>query len=165
MLPTNRPPSTPGEILLEEFLKPMEMTQVAFAAKIGVPSQRVNPLIKGRRAVTADTAWKLAAVFKTSPQLWMNLQTNYDLWLARQQQRKKRAAVGVALPRSRRRFARACAGRRTTRGGPHARRRCATQWRNESGRVMVGPRQPASRGATSLVSLAATRSSPCPRSP
>lgn len=96
MLPTNRAPSTPGEILLEEFLKPMGTTQLAFAAKLGVPIQRLNSLIKGRRAVTADTAWRLADVLKTSPQFWMNLQTNYDLWLARQQQRKKRAAAGEA---------------------------------------------------------------------
>ncbi len=93
MLPTNRAPSTPGEILLEEFLKPMGITQLALAAKLGVPIQRVNSLIKGRRAVTADTAWKLADQFKMSPQFWMNLQTNYDLWLARQQQQKK-ACVG-----------------------------------------------------------------------
>lgn len=91
MLPSNRAPSTPGEILLEEFLKPMGMTQLALAARIGVPVQRINTLVNGRRAVSADTAWKLAEAFKTSPQFWMNLQTNYDLWVARERRRRGRA--------------------------------------------------------------------------
>ncbi|MBI2839903.1 MAG: HigA family addiction module antidote protein [Acidobacteria bacterium] len=82
MLPKNRPPTPPGEILLEEFLKPLGMTQVELARRMGVPIQRVNTLIKGKRAVTAETAILLARVFKTSPELWMNLQTQCDLWEA-----------------------------------------------------------------------------------
>ena len=99
MLPSNRAPSTPGEILLEEFLKPMGMTQLALAARIGVPVQRINTLVNGRRAVTADTAWKLAEAFKTSPQFWMNLQTNYDLWVARQRLRRGRSVERAARTR------------------------------------------------------------------
>lgn len=79
-----RRPTTPGEVLKEEFLIPLGMTQVELAAKIGVPLQRVNTIIAGRRAVTAETAILLANVFKTSPEFWMNLQTAVDLWEARQ---------------------------------------------------------------------------------
>ena len=82
MLPKNRPPTPPGEILLEEFLKPLGMTQVELANRMGVPIQRVNTLIRGKRAVTAGTAILLARVFKTSPEFWMNLQTQCDLWEA-----------------------------------------------------------------------------------
>lgn len=79
-----RRPTTPGEVLKEEFLIPLGMTQVELAAKIGVPLQRVNTIIAGRRAVTAETAILLANVFKTSPEFWMNQQTAVDLWEARQ---------------------------------------------------------------------------------
>jgi addiction module HigA family antidote len=84
MLPKNRPPTRPGEILLEEFLKPTGMTQTVLAAKMGVPIQRVNTLINGKRGVTAETALLLARIFETTPQFWMNLQTAYDLWQAQQ---------------------------------------------------------------------------------
>jgi len=80
MLPKNRRPTSPGEILLEEFLKPLAMTQVALAEKMGVPIQRVNTLINGKRGVTAETALKLARVLQMSPEFWMNLQTACDLW-------------------------------------------------------------------------------------
>ena len=82
MLPTHRPPNPPGEILLEEFLKPLGMTQSALAERMGVPIQRVNTLINGKRAVTAETAILLARVLETSPEFWMNLQTGSDLWAA-----------------------------------------------------------------------------------
>jgi antitoxin HigA-1 len=75
MLPKHRPPTTPGEILLEEFLKPKGMTQVKLAELMSVSIQRVNTLIAGKRRVTAETAILLARVFETSPELWMNLQT------------------------------------------------------------------------------------------
>jgi addiction module HigA family antidote len=90
MLPTDRAPTTPGEVLLEEFLVPLGMTQLTLAARMGVPVQRVNTLINGKRAVSADTAWKLAEVLSTSPQFWMTLQANYDLWVAKQ--RRDRAS-------------------------------------------------------------------------
>ena len=72
-------PFHPGEILLEEFLEPMEMTQAAFAQKLGWTKARLNELIKGKRGITAVAALDLAEVLGTSPKLWMNLQATYDL--------------------------------------------------------------------------------------
>ena len=72
-------PFHPGEILLEEFLEPMGMTQTAFADKIGWTRARLNELIRGKRGVTAEAALDLADVLGTSPKLWMNLQSTYDL--------------------------------------------------------------------------------------
>lgn len=82
MLPKSRAPSTPGEILSEEFLKPKGITQLALAIKMRVPVQRVNTLVNGKRGVTAETAILLARVLGTTPEFWMNLQTRYDLWIA-----------------------------------------------------------------------------------
>ena len=79
MLPENRIPTHPGEILLEEFLKPMGVTQVAFAKHVDVPIQRINEIIRGKRGVTPETAWLFSQAFGTTPQFWINLQTNYDL--------------------------------------------------------------------------------------
>ena len=79
MLPENRIPTHPGEILLEEFLKPMGVTQVAFAKHIKVPIQRVNDIIRGKRGVTPETAWLFSQAFGTTPEFWLNLQSNYDL--------------------------------------------------------------------------------------
>jgi antitoxin HigA-1 len=72
-------PFHPGEILLEEFLEPLGMSQAAFAEKIGWTNTRGNELIRGRRGVTAEAALDLAEVLGTSPKLWMNLQATYDL--------------------------------------------------------------------------------------
>lgn len=72
-------PFHPGEILLEEFLEPMNMTQAAFAEKLGWTKAKLNELIKGKRGITADTALDLAKALKTSPNLWMNLQSSWDL--------------------------------------------------------------------------------------
>src|ERR1017187_2122685 len=82
MIPTHRAPTHPGEMLLEEFLKPMEMTQVIAAAKMRIPVNRLNEIIRGKRGVTADTALRLAKLLKTSPEFWMNLQTAWDLYHA-----------------------------------------------------------------------------------
>ena len=79
MLPENRIPTHPGKILLEEFLKPMGVTQVAFAKHINVPIQRVNDIIRGKRGVTPETAWLFSQAFGTTPEFWLNLQSNYDL--------------------------------------------------------------------------------------
>lgn len=79
MLPLNRIPTHPGEILLEEFLTPLGVTQVAFAAHLEVPVQRVNELVKGKRGVTPETAWLLSQALGTTPEFWMNLQAAYDL--------------------------------------------------------------------------------------
>lgn len=84
MLPKNRAPTHPGEILALDFLEPSKMTQQQLAQKMGVPIQRVNGLVNGRRAMTADTALLLAKVFEASPEFWMNLQTARDLWDAKQ---------------------------------------------------------------------------------
>ena len=83
MLPRRRIPSHPGEILSEEFLKPLEVTQVALAAHLGIPVQRVNELVRGKRGVTPETAWLLAGAFGTTPEFWLNLQANNDLARAR----------------------------------------------------------------------------------
>ncbi len=72
-------PFHPGEILLEEFLEPMNMTQAAFAEKLGWTKAKLNELIKGKRGITAETALDLAKALKTSPNLWMNLQSTWDL--------------------------------------------------------------------------------------
>ena len=82
MLPKNRPPSHPGEILLEEFLKPREMTQSELSEKLEIPLQRVNSIVNGKRGVTPETAILLARFFETTAEFWMNLQTQYDLWFA-----------------------------------------------------------------------------------
>ncbi len=79
LLPENRIPTHPGEILSKEFLAPLGVTQVALAAHIGVPVQRVNELVRGKRGVTPDTAWLLAQAFETTPDYWLNLQAAYDL--------------------------------------------------------------------------------------
>jgi addiction module HigA family antidote len=72
-------PVHPGEILYQEFLKPLGMTQVELARRMGVPIQRINTLINGRRDVTAETAILLSRVLKTSSEFWMNLQVARDL--------------------------------------------------------------------------------------
>jgi antitoxin HigA-1 len=82
MLPKNRPPTHPGEILLEEFLKPRDMTQSELSEKLQIPLQRVNSVINGKRSVTPETAILLARFFATTAEFWMNLQTQYDLWFA-----------------------------------------------------------------------------------
>lgn len=82
MLPKHRKPTHPGEILLEEFLKPGGMTQAKLAEKMGVPVQRVNTLVNGKRDVTPETAILLSRAFRTSPEFWMNLQSAYDLYVA-----------------------------------------------------------------------------------
>jgi len=79
MCPENRIPTHPGEILLEEFLKPMGISQMAFAKHVGVPLQRINEIARGKRGITPDTAWRFALAFGTTPEFWMNLQAAYDL--------------------------------------------------------------------------------------
>jgi addiction module HigA family antidote len=79
MLPENRVTTHPGEILKEEFLVPLEITQVAFAKHLGIPVQRVNEIVRGKRGVTPETAWLFSQALGTSPQFWLNLQNTYDL--------------------------------------------------------------------------------------
>jgi len=72
-------PVHPGEVLLEEFLKPMNLSQNRIALDIGVPPRRINEIVLEKRRITADTALRLARYFGTSPQFWLGLQTDYDL--------------------------------------------------------------------------------------
>ena len=87
-IPTHRPPTHPGEMLLEEFLTPMALTQRKLAQSIHVPYQRVNELINGRRGVTPSTALRLAKFFGVSADFWMNLQMRWDLFHAQQKESK-----------------------------------------------------------------------------
>jgi|SRR5690349_8656598 antitoxin HigA-1 len=75
-------PIPPGEILLEEFLEPMGISQTRLASDIDVPVSRIADIVHGKRAITADTALRLAAYFGTSAQMWLNLQASYDLRVA-----------------------------------------------------------------------------------
>ena len=75
----NRVPTSPGEILAEEFLRPLGLTQTAFAQHLGVPVRRINEIVRGKRAVSPETAQLLAAALGTSPEFWMNAQSSYDL--------------------------------------------------------------------------------------
>ncbi len=95
MQPSNRVPTHPGEILREEFLVPLGRTQVALAEHLGIPLQRINEIVRGKRGITPETAWLLAQAFGTTPQFWLNLQTAYDLSVqrpARKVQRLRRAS-------------------------------------------------------------------------
>ncbi len=83
MIPGNRIPTHPGEILSEEFLAGFGLTQVALAEHTGVPVQRINEIVRGKRGITPETAWLLSQAFGTSPEFWVNLQTSHDLALAR----------------------------------------------------------------------------------
>src|ERR1700736_1054265 len=82
MLTTKRKPVTPGEILVEEFLEPLGVSQTQLAEQAGLPRKHVNELCRGRRAVTADTALILSRVFGTSPEFWLNTQRRTDIWEA-----------------------------------------------------------------------------------
>lgn len=79
MTPKKRIPVHPGEVLLQEFLVPMEIPQTKLAEHLAVPVQRINELVNGKRGITSETAWLLSAAFKTTPDFWMNLQTQHDL--------------------------------------------------------------------------------------
>ena len=82
MLPRHRPPTHPGQMLLKEFLEPVGVTQAEAARRIGVPFQRLNAIVRGRRAVSADTAIRLAALTRMDAAFWLRLQSDWDLWHA-----------------------------------------------------------------------------------
>ena len=96
-LPKNRPPTHPGEMLLEEFLKPLDLSQAEAARRLKIPLNRLNELIKGRRGMTPDTALRLGELFKVSPEFWMSLQAGWDLWHA-QRARKTSGQAGSIKP-------------------------------------------------------------------
>jgi len=79
MIPSNRISTHPGVILLREFLEPLELTQKTLAAHIGVPTQRINEIVRGKRGITPATAWLLSEALNTTPQFWLNLQSVHDL--------------------------------------------------------------------------------------
>lgn len=83
-IPSHRPPTHPGEMLLEEFLQPMAITQRDLAIAIKVPYQRINEIINGHRGVTPSTALRLAKFFDMSPDFWMSLQMRWDLYHVQQ---------------------------------------------------------------------------------
>ncbi len=85
-IPTNRTPTHPGEMLLEEFLKPMDLTQRELADGIHVPYQRVNELVNGKRGITPSTALRLSKFFGTSAGFWANLQLRWDLYWAQEKE-------------------------------------------------------------------------------
>lgn len=87
-IPTHRAPTHPGEMLLEEFLKPMDLTQRDLADAIHVPYQRVNEIINGRRGITPGTALRLAKFFGVSAAFWMNMQLRWDLYFAQQDEQE-----------------------------------------------------------------------------
>lgn len=79
MIPSNRIATHPGVILLKEFLEPMELTQKALATHVGIPVQRVNEIVRGKRGVTPETAWLLSEALCTTPEFWLNLQSIHEL--------------------------------------------------------------------------------------
>ena len=97
MLPENRIPTHPGQILLEEFLNPLGLSQVALASHIDVPVQRVNEIVRGKREITPESAWLFAEAFGTSPEFWLNLQSNYDLVRSKPKRQVARIAAIVLI--------------------------------------------------------------------
>ena len=79
------PPLTPGEVLLEEFMRPLGLTARRLATELGIPGNRISSIINGSRSITAETALLLARRFNTSPELWMNLQSAHDIAVAREE--------------------------------------------------------------------------------
>ena len=88
MLPTNRAPTHPGEMLLEEFIKPIGMTQKEFASHLGWTYAKLNEIVHAKRGITPETALALADVLDMEAEFWLNLQRDWDLWHAKQKHKK-----------------------------------------------------------------------------
>ena len=99
-LPTHRPPTRPGEMLLEEFLKPLDISQSAFAIQLGVSFPRLNEVINAKRSVTPDTALRLAQVTGMGADFWLGLQQDWDLWHALRSKEATQIARLKPLPRA-----------------------------------------------------------------
>ncbi len=99
-LPTALPPTHPGEMLLEEFLKPLAVSQSAFAVRLGVSFPRLNEIIRGKRSVTPDTALRLARVTGMSADFWLGLQQDWDLWHLLRSEQAAAIAKLEPLPRA-----------------------------------------------------------------
>ena len=93
MIPDNRIPTHPGEVLREEFLEPLGVPQTVLADKLGISVQRINEIVNGKRGVTPETAWLFAGAFGTTPEFWTNLQAAHDLALARPEKKVARIAA------------------------------------------------------------------------
>ncbi len=87
MLPRNRPPTHPGEMLFKEFIEPSDITQSAFARHLGWSFARLNEIVRGKRGVTADSALSFGEALGTGPEFWLNLQRNWDLWHSQRKHR------------------------------------------------------------------------------
>jgi addiction module HigA family antidote len=96
MIPTDRMPTTPGEMLLEEFIRPLGLTQGALAEKLGMSRVAVNEIVNGRRSVTPATALRLARAFETTPEFWLNGQLAVDLYKAQHDEEQLRAIAQIA---------------------------------------------------------------------
>jgi antitoxin HigA-1 len=99
-LPTHRPPTHPGEMLLEEFLKPLGITQSSFAIRLGVSFPRLNEIVRRKRGVTPDTALRLARVTGMSADFWLGLQQDWDLWHLQKSPQAAAIAALEPLPRA-----------------------------------------------------------------
>lgn len=104
-LPRNRPPTHPGEMLFEEFVKPLDLTQAELARRLGVSYPRLNEIIKGRRSVTPDTALRLSRVLGMSADFWLGLQQDWDLWHAMNSPEAKQIDRLKPIPRDQKHFA------------------------------------------------------------
>jgi len=99
-LPVQRPPTHPGEMLLEEFIKPLGITQSALAIRLGISFPRLNEITRAKRSVTPDTALRLARVVGMSADFWLGLQQDWDLWHAMRGKNAKLIAALEPLPRT-----------------------------------------------------------------
>lgn len=98
MLPKNRITPHPGRVLQEDFLEPLEISQLRFSKLLGIPFQRVNEIVNGKRGISSDTAWLFSQAFGTTPEFWMNLQTMHDLTKNRPTHTVKRIVSGRTKP-------------------------------------------------------------------
>jgi antitoxin HigA-1 len=96
MVPTDREPTPPGEMLNEEFVKPLGLTQRALAARLGISRVAVNEIINGKRSITTDTAMRLGKAFGTTPEFWINGQVSLDLYRAEHDEKQLRAVEKIA---------------------------------------------------------------------
>lgn len=92
MIPTNRVTTHPGRLLLYDFLEPLGLSQAEFARKIGIPVNRINEIVRGKRGVTVQTALLFSRFFKSSPEIWVRMQMMHDLTKAIQEAKRKKAA-------------------------------------------------------------------------
>jgi antitoxin HigA-1 len=100
MLPSHRIATHPGQILLQDFLEPLNLTQAELARALGIPLNRVNELVRGKRGITPETAILLAGYFKNSAEFWMNLQSAHDLTRALHEMRKRPSPAPRGVRRS-----------------------------------------------------------------